>query len=66
MEGVISWPSERNNFSVRPGYADFGGHFIPRVTVCVTHGINWPGRPRYGVFGKFLNRFRTAENFRHD
>lgn len=32
MEGVIFWLTERNNFSVRPGYAVFGGHFIPRVT----------------------------------
>ena len=32
MEGVIFWLTERNNFSMRPSYAVFGGHFIPRVT----------------------------------
>jgi hypothetical protein len=31
MEGVVFWLTERNNFSVRPSYAVFGGHFIPRV-----------------------------------
>ena len=35
MEGVICWPPERINFSVRPSYADFGGQFIPRVTAVV-------------------------------
>lgn len=34
MEGVIFCPPERNNFLARPGYADFGGQFIPRVTAC--------------------------------
>lgn len=32
MEGVIYWPPECINFSARPGYAVFGGQFIPRVT----------------------------------
>lgn len=35
MEGIICWPTERNNLSARPGYADFGGHFIPRVSLFV-------------------------------
>ena len=32
MEEVISWLPERNNFSVQPSYAVFGGHLMPRVT----------------------------------
>jgi hypothetical protein len=39
MEGVICWPTERTNFSARPGYADFGGHFMPRVTFCSIRNI---------------------------
>jgi hypothetical protein len=29
MEGVSVWPRERENFWTRPGYAVFGGHFMP-------------------------------------
>lgn len=32
MEGVLCRLAERNNSSVRPGYAVLGGQFIPRVT----------------------------------
>ncbi len=44
MEGVICWPTERNNFLARSGYAVFGGHFIPRVTLCVNtdYRKGWP------------------------
>jgi hypothetical protein len=30
---------------------------IPFSASFVTHGIKWPRRPRYAVFGKFRNEF---------
>jgi hypothetical protein len=37
MEGMLFWPPERHNVSKRPGFAVFGGQFIPRVTPCQRH-----------------------------
>jgi hypothetical protein len=39
MEEVLFKPDERNNSSTRPGYAVFGGQFIPRVTVSMKNSI---------------------------
>lgn len=58
MEGVIYRPTERTNFSARPGYAVFGGHLIPRVTL-LTGACAAYLHPHLGTIGVTWSERRT-------
>ncbi len=49
-------------YELRDGWCCHDLHYMTQPTPqstgnCVTQGIKWPPRPRYGFFGKFLNTF---------